>query len=148
MIDAFSLATAALAFGSKFFADDTPPTNTKGQMGRKQTSSSSFLDFDFLQKGAKAFVGSRKSKNVIKSPPRPRPRTIGQLTRGNKFSGASMQPTRLIGSTNPDLQVAMRRLVNATNKDVIQLIPMNVVSPTVSQRTTLDIDTPKLGKIT
>ena len=46
MIDAFSLATAALAFGSKFFADDRPPTNTKGQMGRKQTSSS-FLDFDF-----------------------------------------------------------------------------------------------------
>jgi hypothetical protein len=147
MIDAFSLATAALAFGSKFFADDTPPTNTKGQMGRKQTSSS-FLDFDFLQRGAKAFVGSRKKKNVIKSPPRPRPRTISQLTRGNKFSDVSMQPPRLIGSTNPDLQVAMRRLVNATNKDVIQLIPMNVVSPNVSQKTTLDIDTPKLGKIT
>tara|TARA_Y100000114_G_scaffold103021_1_gene96135 strand:- start:422 stop:865 length:444 start_codon:yes stop_codon:yes gene_type:complete len=147
MIDAFSLATAALAFGSKFFADDRPPTNTKGQMGRKQTSSS-FLDFDFLQRGAKAFVGSRRKKNVITSPPRPRPRTISQLTRGNKFSGVSMQPSRLIGSTNPDLQVAMRRLVNATNKDVIQLIPMNVVSPNVSQKTTLDIDTPKLGKIT
>ena len=141
MIDAFSLATAALAFGSKFFADDAAPTS--------KTPRDTGDGMGFISSVAKSFVKSRKDKpRTFKSPPRPRPRTVSQLTRGNKFTNVAMSPPKLIGGANPDLQVAMRRLTNATNRDVIQLIPLNVVSPKINQGPTLGVDAPKLGKIT
>ena len=141
MIDAFSLATAELAFGSRFFADDATPTS--------KSTADAGDGMGFISSVAKSFVKSRKDKpRTFKSPPRPRPRTVSQLTRGNKFTNVAMSPTKLIGGANPDLQVAMRRLTNATNRDVIQLIPLNVVSPKINQGPTLGVDAPKLGKIT
>ena len=79
MIDAFSLATAALAFGSRFFADDAAPTS--------KTPRDTGDGMGFISSVAKSFVKSRKDRSrTFKSPPRPRPRTVSQLTRGNKVS--------------------------------------------------------------
>lgn len=144
MFDAFSLAVAALTFAGGFGGDGDP----KGGSGGMDipSKSSSFLDFDFIKSGAKAYVASKDKKEKPFQPTEfPKTRSVSELTSPRKFTPT---PTnQQIGYSNPDVQNAMRMLARSSNRDVIRLMPVNVVSPVKKQTRNIALGSSTLGKI-
>mgnify|MGYP003665177057 FL=1 len=145
MVDIFSLATAAIAFAGSFGGSGSSPPADHPES--KATAGSSFLDFDFLKSGAKALVASQNKKNKpFQSVELPRPRPVSQLTKPKSF-----QPVKnmrfITGAENADIQNAMRRLANSSNRDIIRLIPMDMVSPVKKQTKNIALGSSDLGKI-
>lgn len=140
MADPFSLISTALIFGNKFFSDDPQATTTRQK-------SSAADGFGFISSAAKSLIKSRNQKKRIPTVPRPRPRSISQLTRGNKFQGANMSPASRFFRDNPDLRAKMALLQNSTNKDIIRLIPSSPVTPVLNQKETITISPSKVGDI-
>ena len=108
--DLFSLATVALTFAGSFGKGDMPADHPE----RKTAGSSSFLDFDFIKSGAKAYVASKgKKEKPFKSAEFPKTRSVDDLTNPRTITGTPVN--RPIGYTNPDVQNAMRALANSSN---------------------------------
>jgi hypothetical protein len=145
MFDPFSLAVAALTFAGGFGGEGDP----KGGSGGMDipSKSSSFLDFDFIKSGAKAYVASKDKKQKAFQPTEfPKPRSVSQLTSPRRLTPT---PTnQQIGYSNPDVQNAMRRLANSSNRDIIRLIPMDMISPVKKQTKNITLGSSDLGKIT
>ena len=142
MADPFSLLSTVLIFGNKFFQDDPQATTTRQK-------SSTADGFGFISSAAKSLIKSRKPKKRISTIPRPRPRSISQLTKGNKFQGvANMSPASRFFRDNTDLSAKMALLQNSTNKDIIRLIPSPPVTPVLKQKETITISPSKVGDIT
>ena len=147
-MDPFSLAVAALTFANSFSGGGGDPSGGSGGMDipSSKKTSSSFLDFDFIKGGAKAYVASRDKKEKPFQPTEfPKTRSVSELT-----SPRRLTPTpemKLVGYSNPDVQNAMRMLARSSNKDVIRLVPMDIVSPVKKQTKNIELGSSKLGKI-
>ena len=144
-LDPFSLVVAVTTFAGMFGSKGDP----KGGSGGMDipSKSSSFLDFDFLKSGAKALVGSqKKDKKLFKDIELPRPRPLSQLTNPKSFQPVGNMRF-ITGAENADVQNAMRRLANSSNRDMIRLIPMDMVSPVKKQTKNIDLGSSDLGKI-
>tara|TARA_R110000803_G_scaffold169870_2_gene232905 strand:+ start:680 stop:1141 length:462 start_codon:yes stop_codon:yes gene_type:complete len=149
------LKTAALWVADYMIDDDDDDYNIgkKGEFdtSKKSSKSSSFLDFDFLKSGAKAYVDmTGKSKEPAFQPtPIPRPRSISQLTRGNPSAKYRAPDPIRIGYQNADMRSAMRVLSNPANRQVAQLIPYNMIQPKAKSKATISVGSTTLGnKIT
>ena len=142
--DVFSLATAALAFAGSFGGKSDMPADHPER--KKTAGSSSFLDFDFLKSGAKAYVRSKdKKEKPFKSAEFPKTRSVSQLTSPRRLTPT---PTnQRVGYANPDVQNAMRMLSNSSNRDIIRLMPVDVVSPIRKQNRNIALGPSTLGKI-
>ena len=145
MLDPFSLVVAAVTFAGGFGGGESKPPADHPES--KATAGSSFLDFDFLQRGAKAFVASKdKKEKTFKAAEFPKTRSVSELTSPRRLTPTpTNQP---IGYSNPDVQNAMRMLARSSNRDVIRLIPMDVVSPIKKQTRNIALGSSDLGKIT
>ena len=53
----------------------------------------------------------------------------------------------ITGSENTDVQNAMRILANSSNRDMIRLIPMEMVAPVKKQTKNIALGSASLGKI-
>jgi hypothetical protein len=147
MFDPFSLAIAAMTFAGSF-GGQGDPTGGGGGMDIASTkkTSSSFLDFDFIKSGAKAYVASKDEEDKpFKSAEFPRPRSVSELT--NPRRPTTTPSNQMIGYANPDVQNAMRMLANSSNRDMIRLIPMDLVSPVKKQTRNIALGSASLGKI-
>lgn len=147
MFDPFSLAIAAMTFAGGFGGQGDPKGGSGGMdIGSTKKESSSFLDFDFLKSGAKAYVASKDKENQpFKSAEFPKPRSVSQLTNPRRLTPTpTNQP---VGYANPDIQNAMRMLANSSNRDMIRLIPMELVSPVKKQTKNIALGSASLGKI-
>ena len=146
-MDPFSLAVAALTFANSFGGSGDPSGGSGGMdIPSSKKTSSSFLDFDFIKGGAKAYVAARdKKEKPFKSAEFPKTRSVSELT-----SPRRLPPTptnQQIGYSNPDVQNAMRMLARSSNRDVVRLIPMDIVSPVKKQTKNIELGSSKLGKI-
>jgi len=142
-MDPFSLAVAAITFAGGFGGGGSSPPADHPES--KATAGSSFLDFDFLKSGAKALVASQNKKNKpFQSVELPRP--ISQLTKPKSFQPVGNMRF-ITGAENADIQNAMRRLANSSNRDIIRLIPMDMVSPVKKQTKNIALGSSDLGKI-
>ena len=141
--DLFSLATVALTFAGSFGKSDMPADHPE----RKKTAgSSSFLDFDFIKSGAKAYVASRDKKSKpFKTTEFPKTRSVDELTNPRTITATPVN--RPIGYANPDVQNAMRALANSSNRDMIRLMPVDIVQPVKRQTKTMNIGSSTLGRI-
>ena len=140
--DLFSLATVALTFAGSFGKGDMPADHPE----RKTAGSSSFLDFDFIKSGAKAYVASKgKKEKPFKSAEFPKTRSVDELTNPRTITATPVN--RPIGYANPDVQNAMRALANSSNRDMIRLMPVDVVQPMKKQTKTMGIGPSTLGRI-
>tara|TARA_Y100000004_G_C8823428_1_gene372984 strand:+ start:389 stop:748 length:360 start_codon:yes stop_codon:yes gene_type:complete len=113
--------------------------------GEKKSIGSNFLNF---KKGAEAFLGAtgKKDKNPFsKAPDFPKPRSVSELTRRQSF--APLSPTSPVGYSNADIQTAMRVLANSSNKDVVRLIPMDIVQPVRKQTKNIPLGSSSLGNV-
>tara|TARA_R100000388_G_C7180302_1_gene128305 strand:- start:167 stop:622 length:456 start_codon:yes stop_codon:yes gene_type:complete len=146
--DVFSLATAALAFAGSFGSKGDPKGGGGGMdTPSKSTTGSSFLDFDFLKSGAKALVKSQDKKSKpFKSAEFPKTRPVSQLTNPKPFRPVG-DMRFITGAENADIQNAMRLLSNSTNRDIVRLMPVDVVSPVRKQTQNILIGSSTLGKI-
>ena len=143
--DVFSLATAALAFAGSFGGKSDMPADHPER--KKTAGSSSFLDFDFLKSGAKAYVRSKdKKEKPFKSAEFPKTRSVSELTNPKPFQPVG-DMRFITGSENPDVQNAMRMLANASNRAMIRLIPMEIVAPVKKQTKNIALGSASLGKI-
>ena len=145
----FDLLKTAALWVADFVLDDDDDYNIgkKGEFdtSKKSSKSSSFLDFDFLKSGAKAYVDmSDKSK---KAPFQPRPRSIGQLTRGNPSANYRPLSPIQVGYRNADMRSAMRVLANPVNQQVAQLIPYSRTLAKPLSKATIEVGSTDLGKI-
>ena len=94
---------------------------------KKTAGSSSFLDFDFI-KSAKAYVASRDKKvNHLKLQSFQKQVSVDELTNPRTITATPVN--RPIGYANPDVQNAMRALANSSNRDMIRLMPVDIVQP-------------------
>ena len=145
-VDPFSLVIAAVTFAGGFGSKGDPKAGSGGM--DIPSKSSSFLDFDFLKSGAEALVKSQdKKKKTFQSAEFPKTRPVSQLTNPKSFQ--PLGDMRFItGAENADIQNAMRRLANSSNRDVIRLIPMDIVSPIKKQTRNIALGSSDLGKIT
>jgi len=145
------LKTAALWVADYVIDDDDPsdPKYSDFAPSKKSSKSSSFLDFDFLKSGAKAYVdmGKDSKKAPFQATPLPRPRSIGQLTRGNPSAGYKPLSPIQIGYRNADMRSAMRALANPVNQQVAQLIPYSRTLAKPLSKATIDVGSTELGKI-
>lgn len=149
----FDLLKTAALWVADYVMDDDPsdPKYSDFAPSKKSSKSSSFLDFDFLKSGAKAYVDmSDKSKKAPFQPtPIPRPRSIGQLTRGNPSKNYRAPDPIRTGYQNADMRSAMRALANPANRQVAQLIPYNMIQPKGKSKATIAVGATTLGnKIT
>ena len=53
----------------------------------------------------------------------------------------------ITGAENADIQNAMRILSNSSNRDVIRLIPMDIVQPIKKQTRTIALASSELGNV-
>lgn len=146
-MDPFSLAVAALTFANSFGGSGDPSGGSGGMdIPSSKKTSSSFLDFDFIKGGAKAYVAARdKKEKPFKSAEFPKTRSVSELTSPRRLTPT---PTnQQIGYSNPDVQNAMRMLARSSNRDVVRLIPMDIVSPVKKQTKNIELGSSKLGKI-
>tara|TARA_R110002012_G_scaffold150379_5_gene309653 strand:- start:313 stop:768 length:456 start_codon:yes stop_codon:yes gene_type:complete len=149
----FDLLKTAALWVADFVLDDDDknPLDPKYSdfTSKKSSKSSSFLDFDFLKSGAKAYVDmSDKSKKApFQATPLPRPRSIGQLTRGNPSKNYRAPDPVRVGYFNADMRSAMRVLANPTNRQVAQLIPYSMIQPKGKSKATIAVGSTDLGKI-
>ena len=146
-MDLFSLATVALTFAGGFGSQGDPKGGSGGMdIASKDTKGSSFLDFDFFKSGAKAYVASRDKKDKpFKAAEFPKTRSVSQLTSPRRLTPT---PTnQRVGYANPDIQNAMRMLSNSSNRDIIRLMPVDVVSPIRKQNRNIALGPSTLGKI-
>ena len=149
----FDLLKTAALWVADFVLDDDDknPLDSKYSdfAPKKSSKSSSFLDFDFLKSGAKAYVdmSGKSDKAPFQTTPIPRPRSIGQLTRGNP--SASYRPLNPIqvGYRNADMRSAMRVLANPVNQQVAQLIPYSRTLAKPLSKATIEVGSTDLGKI-
>lgn len=142
--DLFSLATVALTFAGSFGKSDMPADHPEK---RKTAGSSSFLDFDFIKSGAEAYVASKGKKDKPFKPAEfPKVRSVDDLT--NPRTITSTPVNRPIGYANPDVQNAMRALANSSNRDMIRLMPVDIVQPIRKQTKNIALGSSDLGKIT
>tara|TARA_R110000823_G_scaffold148836_1_gene279496 strand:+ start:371 stop:823 length:453 start_codon:yes stop_codon:yes gene_type:complete len=145
------LKTAALWVADYVIDDDDPsdPKYSDFAPSKKSSKSSSFLDFDFLKSGAKAYVdmGKDSKKAPFQATPLPRPRSIGQLTRGNPSKNYRAPDAVRVGYFNADMRSAMRALANPANRQVAQLIPYSMVQPKGKSKATIAVGSTDLGKI-
>ena len=113
--------------------------------GEKKSIGSSFLNF---KRGADAFLGAtgKKDKNPFsKAPDFPKPRSVSELTKRQSF--APLSPTSPVGYSNADIQTAMRVLANSSNRDVVRLIPMDIVQPVKKQTKNIPLGSSSLGNV-
>lgn len=115
--------------------------------GEKKSIGSSFLNF---KRGADAFLGvtgkKGKGKNPFdKAPDFPKPRSVSELTKRQTF--APLSPTSPVGYSNADIQTAMRVLANSSNRDVVRLIPMDIVQPVRKQTKNIPLGSSSLGNV-
>jgi hypothetical protein len=146
-MDLFSLATVALTFAGGFGGQGDPKGGSGGMdIASKDTKGSSFLDFDFFKSGAKAYVASRDKKDKpFKTAEFPKTRSVSELTSPRRLTPT---PTnQRVGYANPDVQNAMRMLSNSSNRDIIRLMPVDVVSPIRKQNRNIALGPSTLGKI-
>lgn len=149
----FDLLKTAALWVADFVLDDDDDYNIgkKGEFdtSKKSSKSSSFLDFDFLKSGAKAYVDmSDKSKKApFQATPIPRPRSIGQLTRGNPSASYRPLSPIQVGYRNADMRSAMRVLANPVNQQVAQLIPYSRTLAKPLSKATIEVGSTDLGKI-
>ena len=149
----FDLLKTAALWVADYVMDDDDDYNIgkKGEFdtSKKSSKSSSFLDFDFLKSGAKAYVDmSDKSKKAPFQPtPIPRPRSIGQLTRGNPSAKYRAPVAVRTGYQNADMRSAMRILANPANRQVAQLIPYTRTLAKPLSKATIEVGSTDLGKI-
>jgi hypothetical protein len=146
------LKTAALWVADFVIDDDESPLDPKYSdfAPKKSSKSSSFLDFDFIKSGAKAYVAASDrggEKSYMQPTPIPRPRSIGQLTRGNPSRNYKAPAPVRVGYFNADMRSAMRALSNPTNRQVAQLIPYNMIQPRGKPKATIAVGSTDLGKI-
>jgi len=148
MVDPFSLVIAAATFASSFGGKGDPQGGSGGMdIPSKSTTGSSFLDFDFLKSGAKAYVASKDKKDKpFKSAEFPKTRSVSELTNPKPFRPVG-DMRFITGSENPDVQNAMRMLANSSNRDMIRLIPMEMVAPVKKQTKNIQLGSASLGKI-
>ena len=101
---------------------------------------------DFFKSGAKAYVASRDKKDKpFKAAEFPKTRSVSQLTSPRRLTPT---PTnQRVGYANPDVQNAMRMLSNSSNRDIIRLMPVDVVSPIRKQNRNIALGPSTLGKI-
>jgi len=125
----FDLVMTAFNFAKDFFGDDDRPRDLP-EVKRGESKGSSFLDFDFIKRGAKAYldVGEKSQTPAFEVANFERPRSVSQLTRGNPVAGFSPPTSPRVGYMNTDLQNAMRILSNAQNRQVAQLIPYSAIN--------------------
>tara|TARA_R100000995_G_scaffold24500_1_gene10567 strand:+ start:810 stop:1256 length:447 start_codon:yes stop_codon:yes gene_type:complete len=147
-MDPFSLAVAALTFANSFGGSGDPSGGSGGMdIPSSKKTSSSFLDFDFIKGGAKAYVAARdKKEKPFKSAEFPKTRSVSELTSPKPFRPVG-DMRFITGSENPDIQNAMRMLARSSNRDVVRLIPMDIVSPVKKQTKNIQLGSSKLGKI-
>lgn len=144
-MDPFSLAVAALTFANSFSGGSDMPADHPER--KKTAGSSSFLDFDFIKGGAKAYVASKdKKEKPFKSAEFPKTRSVSELTNPRPFRPVG-DMRFITGAENADIQNAMRMLARSSNKDVIRLIPMDIVSPVKKQTKNIELGSSTLGKI-
>ena len=114
--------------------------------GEKKSIGSSFLNF---KRGADAFLGvtgKTKDKSPFsKAPDFPKPRSVSELTKRQTF--APLSPTSPVGYSNVDIQTAMRVLANSSNRDVVRLIPMDIVQPVKKQTKNIPLGSSDLGNV-
>ena len=125
----FDLVVTALKYAKEFFGDDDRPRDLP-EVKRGESKGSSFLDFDFIKSGAEAYLDVNKKSQTpaFQVANFERPRSVGQLTRGNPVAGFTPPTSPRVGYTNTDLQNAMRVLSNAQNRQVAQLIPYSAIN--------------------
>ena len=148
-MDPFSLVLAATTFASAFGGGGGDPSAGSGGMdvgAERKSVGSNFLNF---KRGAEAFLGVTGKKGdkspFSKAPERPKARSVSELTTPLKFSPLSSSAP--IGYSNADIQTAMRVLANSSNKDVIRLIPMDIVQPIKKQTRTIALASSELGNV-
>ena len=147
-MDPFSLAVATLTFANSFSGGGGDPSGGSGGMDASSSkkTSSSFLDSVF-KSGAKAYVASRGKKDKpFQSAEFPKTRSVSELTSPKPFTPVG-DMRFITGAENADIQNAMRTLARSSNKDVIRLIPMDIVSPVKKQTKNIELGSSKLGKI-
>jgi hypothetical protein len=146
-MDPFSLTVAALTFANSFGGSGDPSGGSGGMdIPSSKKTSSSFLDFDFIKGGAKAYVAARdKKEKPFKSAEFPKTRSVSELTSPRRLT--STPTNQQVGYSNPDVQNAMRMLARSSNRDVIRLIPIDIVSPVKKQAKSLELGSSTLGKI-
>lgn len=143
-MDPFSLAVATLTFANSFSGGSDMPADHPER--KKTAGSSSFLDSVF-KSGAKAYVASRGKKDKpFQSAEFPKTRSVSELTSPKPFTPVG-DMRFITGAENADIQNAMRTLARSSNKDVIRLIPMDIVSPVKKQTKNIELGSSKLGKI-
>lgn len=127
----FDLVITAFNFAKDFFGDDDKKMlDPKYSDFAEPSKGSSFLDFDFIKRGAEAYldVGEKSQTPAFEVANFERPRSVSQLTRGNPVAGFSPPTSPRVGYMNTDLQNAMRILSNAQNRQVAQLIPYSAIN--------------------
>ena len=86
-----------------------------------------------------------KKEKPFQSTEFPKTRSVSELTSPRRLTPT---PTnQQIGYSNPDVQNAMRMLARSSNRDVVRLIPMDIVSPVKKQTKNIELGSSKLGKI-
>ena len=148
-MDPFSLVIAATTFAGMFGGGGDPSAGSGGMDvgAEKKSVGSNFLNF---KKGADAFLGvtgKKKDKNPFsEAPERPKARSVSELTTPQRFQ--PLGDMRFItGAENADIQNAMRILSNSSNRDVIRLIPMDIVQPIKKQTRTIALASSELGNV-
>ena len=146
----FDLLKTAALWVADYAMDDDDDYNI-GKKGDDEGAEvqRGYLDFDFLKSGAKAYVDmSDKSKKAPFQPtPIPRPRSIGQLTRGNPSANYRPPAAVRTGYQNADMRSAMRALANPVNQQVAQLIPYTRTLAKPLSKATIEVGSTGLGKI-
>jgi len=148
----FDLLKTAALWIADYAMDDDDDYNIgkKGEFdtSKKSSKSSSFLDFDFLKSGAKAYVDmSKDSKKAPFQPAtRPRPRSVNQLTRGNPSENYRPPNATQVGYFNVDMRSAMRSLANPANRQVASMIPYRATQAKPLTKPTITVGSTDLKK--
>ena len=150
-MDPFSLFMVATQFAGAFSGgqQEGDPKGGSGGQDIATTKKMGFINSDLFRSGATAYTkstGKFKGKNPFNVAPEFTETT--SITK--RTSPRSFTPTPVnqpVGYSNPAVQNAIRALVNSTNRDMIRLIPMDLVQPIKKQTKTIALGSSELGNI-
>ena len=150
-MDPFSLFMVATQFAGAFSGGQQEGDPKRGSGGQDiaTTKKMGFINSDLFRSGATAYTkstGKTKGQNPFNVAPEfPETTPITKRTSPRSFTPTpSNQP---IGYSNPDVQNAIRALINSTNRDMIRLIPMDLVQPIKKQTKTIALGSSELRNV-